>query len=50
MGPAERISSEWMLSNAWLGGWKLSDLSYGESKLVTVDATIYAEDLFQTSA
>lgn len=37
------IASEYRLKSVWLGGWKLGDLSYGESKLLTVDATLYAE-------
>lgn len=48
--PWLQVTSNWTLSNAWLASWKMSDLSYTESKLVTVDALIYVEDLFQTNA
>jgi hypothetical protein len=33
------------LNSAWLGGYKISDLTYTESALVTVEATFYADDL-----
>jgi len=46
--PWLQIAGNWLLKECWLGGWKMSDHSYGESKLSTVDATIYAEDLYQT--
>ena len=38
-----------MLENAWLGGFKIADLSYDSARVLTVDATIYAENLFQIS-
>jgi len=47
--PWLQISANWTLKDCWLGAWKMSDLSYVDSKLVTVEATIYAEDLYQTS-
>jgi hypothetical protein len=37
------LVSSWYLKNVWIGGWKLGDLSYAESKLLTVEATLYAE-------
>lgn len=47
--PWLEVAANWRLQNAWLGGWKMSDLAYADSKLVTVDATIYAEDLYETA-
>ena len=37
--------SIWVLKRAWLAAYKLSDLSYTENGLVTVDATFYADTL-----
>lgn len=48
--PWLHVAGNWMLSNCWLGGWKMSDHTYAESKPTTVDATIYAEDLYQIPA
>jgi len=45
--PWLHVADCWLLKDCWLAGWKISDHSYAESKLVTVEATIYAEDLFQ---
>jgi hypothetical protein len=39
------IHSIYILSNAWLGGYKLSDFSYAESNLTTVEATFYADSM-----
>lgn len=39
------IHSVYILSNAWLGAYKMSDFTYGESALTTVDATFYAESV-----
>ena len=41
------ISSVIMLENAWLGGFKVSDLNYEGSRVVTIESTIYAENIFQ---
>ena len=41
------VSGNWILKDCWLAGWKLSDHSYSDSKLATLEATIYAEDLYQ---
>lgn len=35
--------SIWVMKQAWLAAYKLSDLTYTESGLVTVDATFYAD-------
>lgn len=37
------LHSTYVLRNAWLAAYKLSDLNYTESALVTVDATFYAD-------
>lgn len=47
--PWLQVTGNWKLSNCWLGGWKMSDLSYTDSKLMTVEATIYAEDLYEAA-
>lgn len=39
------VQSIYVLYNAWLGAYKISDLSYTESNLVTVDATFYADSV-----
>lgn len=41
------IDAEWILSAAWLASWKLSDLNYTESRLMTLEAVLYGEDLYQ---
>jgi hypothetical protein len=37
------IHSIYVLYNAWLGGYKLSDFSYVDNAITTVDATFYVE-------
>ena len=37
--------SSYTLKNAWLGGYRLTDLSMTESVLVAVDAVFYADDV-----
>lgn len=37
------LHSNYLLRNAWLGGYKMSDLSYLENGLVQVEATFYIE-------
>ena len=39
------ISTIYVLYNAWLGAYKISDLTYTESALVTVEATFYADSV-----
>lgn len=39
------IHSTYTLFNAWLGAYKISDLNYTESSVVTVEATFYIDDL-----
>lgn len=36
------------LYSTWLGAYKISDLSYAQSDVVTVEATFYAEDVYLT--
>jgi len=40
-----RAHSIWVLTHAWLGGYKLSDFTYSESGLTTVEATFYADSI-----
>jgi hypothetical protein len=47
---ALEVASNWVFQNVWLGAWKLSDLSYTDSKLLTVEATLYAESFSQTES
>lgn len=44
-----QYSGNWLLKDAWLGGWKMSDLNYTTSGLVTVEATLYAESLEESA-
>jgi len=37
------IHSTWQMKRAWLAAYKLSDLTYTDNALVTVDATFYAD-------
>jgi hypothetical protein len=37
------IDATWIMYNAWIGGYKLSDLNTAETGLVTVEATFYTE-------
>ena len=41
--------STYKFKNAWLGAYKMSDFSYAESGLVTVDATFYADSVQTTN-
>lgn len=38
------VASEYCLKNTWLSAFKISDLNNSENGLVTIDATLYAED------
>jgi len=43
---ALRVSEDFNIRRAWLGGYKVSDLSYKSgTELVSVEATFYAEDV-----
>lgn len=39
------IHTIYVLKNAWLGAYKISDLSYTDSTLVTVEATFYVDSV-----
>ena len=39
------FSMQLVLVKCWLGGFKMSELSYDDSKPVTISATFYAEDI-----
>jgi hypothetical protein len=41
------FSMEYRLVNCWLGGFKISDLSYEAAKIVTLSTTFYADDIQQ---
>ena len=41
------VTNIFMLENAWLSGFKIGDLNYEAAKVLTLDATIYAENIFQ---
>jgi hypothetical protein len=41
-----QYSGAYTLQNAWLGAFRISDLNYGDSKLAVVEATFYAEDVY----
>lgn|SRR5512143_2149174 len=43
--PNMTVHSIYTLVNAWLGAYKMSDLNYAQSDLVTVEATFYADDV-----
>ena len=46
VAPPEMMEhTKWVLKNAWCGGYKLRDLSYTETELMTVEATFYVEDI-----
>ncbi len=38
-------SGQYLLENAWLGSFKMGDLSYEGAKLATIDATFYADNV-----
>lgn len=39
-------SGAYTLQNCWLGGFRISDLSYANAQISTVEATLYAEDVY----
>ncbi len=41
------VTNVLMLENAWLGGFRVSDMTYDAAKVVTIDATFYAENIYQ---
>jgi len=43
-----QVAGAYLLTNAWLAGFKVSELSYTSNALVTVEATLYAEDIVDT--
>jgi hypothetical protein len=38
---------QWMVKGAWIGGYKLSDLSYTRSELLTCEASFYPEAIYR---
>ncbi len=44
---ALNIAADWRFKDVWLGGWKMSDVAYAETKLQTVDVTLYAASFDQ---
>lgn len=43
------IHTVYVLKKAWLGAYKISDLNYTESSIVTVEATFYADAVEQST-
>jgi hypothetical protein len=41
-----QYSGAYTLQNCWLGGFRISDLNYATTQISTVEATIYAEDVY----
>jgi hypothetical protein len=41
-----QYSGAYTLQNCWLGGFRISDLDYKTTQISTIEATIYAEDVF----
>jgi hypothetical protein len=44
-----QFAMQYDLVNCWLSGFKLSELSYEQSKVLTLQATFYADDIQQES-
>ncbi len=41
-----QYSGAYTLQNCWLGGFRISDLNYTTTQISTLEATIYAEDVY----
>jgi hypothetical protein len=41
-----QYSGAYTLQNCWLGGFRISDLNYTTTQISTIEATLYAEDVF----
>jgi hypothetical protein len=41
-----QYAGAYTLQNCWLGGFRISDLNYTTTQISTIEATIYAEDVF----
>jgi hypothetical protein len=41
-----QYSGAYTLQNCWLGGFRMSDFSYTTTQISTIEATLYAEDVF----
>lgn len=41
------VSGVYQLENCWLAGFKMSDLAYDRSAVLTVEATLYADNILQ---
>lgn len=40
-----QISGSYLLTRCWLGGFKITELNYAQNGLVSIEATLYAEDI-----
>lgn len=47
-GSGDMSRAIYRLYSTWLGAYKISDLSYTQSDVVTVEATFYSEDVYLT--
>lgn len=47
---ALQVAADYRITGAWLAGYKIMDLSYGSSGVVTVDATFYVDSVDQDAA
>lgn len=41
------LTNIFMLENAWLADFKISDMSYDQAKVLTIDGTFFAENILQ---
>jgi hypothetical protein len=44
-----QVSGRYTLVKAWLGGFRLTDLSYANSTIASIEATFYPEDVYDLS-
>ena len=42
-----QLAATLRLDNAWLGGFKMGELNYEQAKVLTVEATVYADNIYQ---
>ena len=45
-----QYSGQYLLENAWLGSFKMGDLSYEGAKSATIEATFYADNVLDNGA
>ena len=42
-----QLAATLRLDNAWLGGFKMGELNYEQAKVLTIEATVYADNIYQ---